>query len=98
MIREFYVSVNCLSHVNFHFQIREVPDDFFYDIVASNNFLVALLTRMFRSAEANEAVDVRLKDRMDKFKANLAQKFDWDFGDDDDDEDAPVVVDLGNNS
>ena len=76
-------------------QIREVPDDFFFDIVSSNNFLVALLTRMFRSVEANEAVDARLRDRADKFKANLAKKFDWDFGEDDEDEDAPVVVDLG---
>ena len=77
------------------FQIREVPDDFFFDIVSANNFLVQLLTRMFRSVDANDAVDARLRDRADKFKANLAQKFDWDFGDEDDDEDAPVVVDLG---
>ena len=41
------------------FQIREVPDDFFVDIVSSNNFLVSLLTEFFGSVRANDAVDAR---------------------------------------
>ena len=36
----------------------------------------------------------RLKDRAVKFEANLAKKFNWDF-DQELDDDAPVVVDLG---
>ena len=36
----------------------------------------------------------RLKDRAAKFEANLAKKFNWDFEQELDD-DAPVVVDLG---
>ena len=36
----------------------------------------------------------RLKDRAAKFEANLAKKFNWDF-DQELDDDAPVVVDLG---
>jgi len=77
-----------------HFQIREVPDDFFVDIVSSNNFLVSLLTEFFATVRGNDAVDTRLKDRAAKFEANLAKKFNWDF-EQEIDEDAPVVVDLG---
>ena len=40
-------------------QIREVPDDFFVDIVSSNNFLVSLLTEFFATVRGNDAVDAR---------------------------------------
>ena len=79
-------------------QIREVPDDFFVDIVSSNNFLVNLLTSLFLSAKHNEGIPPRLRERLDKFRTNLSQKFNWDFsfedGDEVDDEDRPVVVEL----
>lgn len=79
-------------------QIREVPDDFFVDIVSSNNFLVNLLSSLFLSAKHNERMAPNLRDRLDKFRANLSQKFNWDFsfqdGDEIDEEDRPVVVEL----
>ena len=42
-----------------YLQIREVPDDFFVDIVSSNNFLVSLLTEFFATVRGNDAVDAR---------------------------------------
>merc|ERR1712029_128681 len=81
-----------------YFQIREVPDDFFLDIVSSNNFLVNLLTSLFLTAKHNEGIPPRLKDRLEKFRTNLSQKFKWDFsfedGDEVDEEDRPVVVEM----
>jgi len=40
-------------------QIREVPDDFFVDIVSQDNFLVASLSRLFNALEHGENVDER---------------------------------------
>jgi len=81
-----------------HFQIREVPDDFFVDIVSSNNFLVHLLTQLFLTAKHNEGIPPRLRERLEKFKENLSQKFNWDFafedGDEIDEEDRPVIVEM----
>ena len=74
-------------------QIREVPNDFFVDIVSSNNFLVTILNRMFAFVRNNgDKVDPRLKSKSDKFQANLSQKFNWIFDDEEDEEDQPVIV------
>ena len=68
------------------------------DIVSSNNFLVNLLTSLFLATKHNESIPPRLRERLDKFRDNLSQKFKWDFsfedGDEVDDEDRPVVVEL----
>jgi len=81
-----------------HFQIREVPEDFFVDIVSSNNFLVALLTSLFTLIRDNSDVDSKLKTRIEKFKKSLTLKFQWDFSEIDEmeepDEDKPVIVAL----
>jgi len=81
-----------------HFQIREVPEDFFVDIVSSNNFLVALLTSLFTLVRDNANVDSKLKTRIEKFKKSLSIKFQWDFSEIDEmeepDEDKPVIVAL----
>lgn len=81
-----------------HFQIREVPEDFFVDIVSSNNFLVTLLTTLFSLARDNISIDPKLKARIEKFKKSLSLKFDWDFSEIDDgeepDEDKPVIVQI----
>jgi len=81
-----------------HFQIREVPEDFFVDIISSNNFLVALLTSLFTLVRDNENVDSKLKTRIEKFKKSLSIKFQWDFSEIDEmeepDEDKPVIVAL----
>lgn len=76
-----------------HFQVREVPDDFFVDIVAGNNFLVVALTRFFEAVKSNEAVSKELKSRAEKFQKNLTKKFNWDF-DLELEEDQPVVVEM----
>ena len=80
------------------FQIREVPEDFFVDIVSSNNFLVALLTSLFTLVRDNANVDSKLKTRIEKFKKSLSIKFQWDFSEIDQmeepDEDKPVIVAL----
>ena len=82
-----------------HFQIREVPEDFFVDIISSNNFLVSLLSTLFTLVRDNSEIDTNLKSRMDKFKTNLSLKFKWDFseiddGEELDEEDKPVIVDM----
>ena len=82
-------------------QIREVPEDFFVDIVASNNFLVSLLTTLFALVRDNSEIDSKLKLKIEKFKTNLSLKFKWDFseiddGEELDEEDRPVVVEILN--
>jgi len=79
----------------FNFQIREVPDDFFVDIVSSNNFLVSILTKFFSLINENrDTIDPNLRSKADRFKTNLQQKFNWDFDEDDLEEDQPVVVET----
>ncbi len=80
-----------------HFQIREVPDDFFVDIVSHDNFLVTVLSRLFQTVAANPGLDTRLRSRAEAFRANLSKKFNWDFDLELEDE-APVIVDLGEGS
>jgi A1 cistron-splicing factor AAR2 len=81
--------------VKYFFQIREVPDDFFVDIVSSNNFLVTILTQFFATIRHNsETIDPNLRLKADRFKAHLTQKFNWDFDEDELDEDLPVVVET----
>ena len=74
-----------------HFQVREIPEDFFIDIVTENNFLTSTLRVFFASLVDNTDVDSKLRQRGLKFRDNLTQKFRWDFTVDPD-EDAPVVV------
>jgi len=78
-----------------YFQIREVPNDFFVDIVSSNNFLVTILNQLFAFVRNNTTVDAALRSRMEKFQAHLSEKFQWIFDDSEDEEDKPVVVDIG---
>lgn len=70
-----------------------MPDDFFVDIVSSNNFLVSVLSQFFANINSNDSIDSKLKQRAVKFQTNLSKKFNWDFTQDLDD-DQPVVVDL----
>lgn len=77
-----------------YFQIREVPNDFFVDIVSSNNFLATILNQLFGFVRNNETVDLALRNRMEKFQAHLSAKFQWIFDDEEDEEDKPVVVDM----
>lgn len=56
--------------------------------------MVSILTSFFTSIRHNEdTIDVELKMKAERFKANLEQKFNWDFDDDEADEEfLPVVV------
>lgn len=82
--------INFLSTLHFH--LREIPEDFFVDIVTQNNFLVASLGRFFASLRSGDA-SVELKKRGQMFRENLEKRFHWSFSEADD-EDAPVVVAL----
>jgi len=75
-----------------YFQMREVPNDFFVDIVTSNNFLVTSLSTFFSAIRTSLGASKQLKDKAAKFEANLTKKFNWDFSVDR--EDSPVIVDL----
>ncbi|XP_071479373.1 protein AAR2 homolog [Diadema antillarum] len=75
-----------------HFQLREIPEDFFVDIVSSDNFLTITLRELFINMNASTA-EGALKEKGRKFKKNLTKKYNWDFDEEPEDE-APVVVDL----
>ena len=76
-----------------HYHIREIPEDFFVDIVTQNNFLVSTLRSFFANLANSTDCKQELKVRGQKFKENLEKRFQWDFGDVAD-EDQPVVVVL----
>ncbi|KAH3868735.1 protein AAR2 homolog isoform X2 [Dreissena polymorpha] len=75
-----------------HFQVHEIPEDFFVDIVSSSNFLTTTLQEFFSNLEAGNG-DAKLRDRGLKFRDHLTKKFKWDFTTEPDDF-APVIVDL----
>ena len=73
-------------------QITEIPQDFFVDIVTSNNFLVNTLTVLFSSIEQS-CFDEQLQERAKQFRKYLTKKFKWKFNSVPDDW-APVVVET----
>ncbi|XP_042882047.1 protein AAR2 homolog [Penaeus japonicus] len=78
-----------------HFQIHEVPEDLFVDIVESNNFLASALTSLFANISDNtESLPASLVTKARKFKTHITNKFKWNLTLEDDGEDAPVIVEL----
>jgi A1 cistron-splicing factor AAR2 len=75
-----------------HHQVREIPEDFFVDIVSSSNFLTSTLHILFSNME-NCDIDAGLKKRGLNFREHLTKKFQWDFMEEPD-EDAPVIVET----
>ena len=75
-----------------HYQIQEVPEDFFTDIISRENFLVQTLHILFTNLEDDD-VPSSLKQRGALFRSHLIQKFKWDFSEEPD-EYAPTVVDT----
>merc|ERR1719369_2734528 len=73
------------------FQMKEVPKDFFVDIVSSSNFLSSCLNSLFSNIKTSSEVDKKLKEKAEKFESNVTKRFGWDFTVDQD-EDSPVVV------
>ncbi len=90
------VSKHTQLFINFisvlHYHIKEVPQDFFTDIVSSSNFLISTLHTLFANLDT-EDTDTVLRQRALKFRDHLHNKFKWDFTLDAE-EDEPVVVDL----
>lgn len=74
-----------------YFQICEVPEDFFVDIVTSNNFLFNCLQKLFQHISDQDKAEMKLKNKVIRFSAFLSSKFGWDFEELYDD--APTVVD-----
>ncbi|CAF0953764.1 unnamed protein product [Brachionus calyciflorus] len=81
-----------------YFQLKEMPEDFFTDIITSNNFLVVNLHNFFDNIKSvvDESIDdanedfLKLNEKCTKFKNYLQEKFDFDF-EQEPDEYAPVV-------
>ena len=79
-----------------HFQVREIPEDFFVDIISRNNFLTSTLQVFFANldSQGGSSEDIAtLKKKGENFKKHLEKKFNWDFTTEDD-EYAPIVVNL----
>jgi len=74
-----------------YFQMKEVPSDFFVDIVSCNNFLSDSLTSLFATIKNSPEVNSQLKEKAKKFEANVTKKFGWDFSAEAS-EDAPIFV------
>ena len=75
-----------------HYQIEEVPEDFFTDIMSRENFLVHTLHILFNNLEDGD-VPLSLRQRGTLFRRHLMQKFKWDFSEEPD-EYAPTVVET----
>ncbi|XP_064402615.1 protein AAR2 homolog [Halichondria panicea] len=76
-----------------HFQLKEIPKDFFVDIVSRKNFLTTTLQIFFSILEAsNGSLDASLVKKGLKFQDSLNKQFKWDFSVEPD-EYAPTVVD-----
>ena len=83
------------------FQMQQVPDDFFVDILSGKNFLYTTLKDFFELL-VDDNLNKKLKKRSKKLQDWLEGKFGVKFGLDIealqlgelDDEDAPVVVEL----
>lgn len=76
-----------------HFQLKEVPEDMFVDIIEGNNFLVSVLRDFFYNILTTDGLDEKLKRRALNFQENVTNKYKWNFEADLDDE-APVLVEL----
>lgn len=73
-----------------HYQAKEIPEDFFVDIISQQNFLTMTLSQFFYNLD-NSSAKNEIKKRGEKFKQNLQRRFKWDFSSEPD-EYAPVVV------
>lgn len=77
-----------------YFQMVEIPEDFFVDIVSQNNFLVKSLTNLFENIRETKNANGDLKSKAIRFENCVSKKFGWCFADDADDENLPIVVET----
>jgi len=79
------------------FQTREIPEDFFVDIVTCDNFLTSTLCSLFVNIAHADIDDADLRTKAAKFKMYLTKKFKWNFDEEDLEDEKPVVVELTEN-
>ncbi|XP_068120134.1 protein AAR2 homolog [Hyperolius riggenbachi] len=75
-----------------YYQLAQVPQDFFIDIVSQNNFLTSAMQALF-SFLCSQSTNKDLRKKATRFRTHLTKKFQWDF-EEDPLECAPVVVHL----
>lgn len=75
-----------------HYQLKEIPTDFFVDITSEDNFLQSTLQVFFENVKNSDA-DEKFRKFADNFRKNLTSIYKWDF-ESVPDEDLPVVVEL----
>ena len=73
-----------------HYQVKEISEDFFTDIVTKNNFLYDCLSKFFDNVQESSCSEA-LKSKSQRFKMHLEKKFKYSF-ELDKDEYAPVIV------
>jgi AAR2 protein len=78
----------CLTPDTLRFHLEEFPADFFIDELSSENFVRQALINLSESMQGS----VELKDKLDDLVEFLEDRFQWDFKDVDEGEDAPVIV------
>lgn len=76
----------------FHYQLKEIPTDFFVDITSDNNFLQSTLQVFFENVKCSDT-DEKFKKFADSFRKSLTNTYKWDF-ESVPDEDLPVIVEL----
>jgi A1 cistron-splicing factor AAR2 len=77
-----------------YFQMVEIPEDFFVDIISQHNFLVRALTNFFENIKETKEVSADLKQKAQRFENCVSKKFGWCFADEADEENLPVVVQM----
>lgn len=79
----------------FEVEIEEIPGEFFWDIVSKDCYIYVKLKNLFRSILSSKT-DGRLKAKVTRFKHAISEKYNWDFtlGDEDSEDEHPVIVDL----
>ncbi|PRP84601.1 hypothetical protein PROFUN_09274 [Planoprotostelium fungivorum] len=97
------VSTNTLFFYEFsavlHFQLKQVPSDFFEDSLSADNFLTQIL-RNYVEITDDDQLGEKMKKRSKKFRKYLHQRFGSTFAEkttiqfDSDDEYAPVIVEM----
>lgn len=80
-----------LISVLYH-QVKEIPEDFFTDIVSSENFLIEALRALFAGLEGAES-SATIRRKADGFQQFLVQRFGWDL-EEEGEEDKPVMVEA----
>jgi len=75
-----------------HFQIKETPDDFFTDIESGKNTLAPVMRNLFINLRTTKGVVPQVQELGEELERMLRNRFEFINLDDEDDEDAPLIV------